>query len=58
MVHGPSREICRDIAAELSRQTGEKDYAVLFSEREFKKTRLRYFLPELDEWWTSRVGGA
>jgi DNA-binding Lrp family transcriptional regulator len=55
MVHGPSRESCREIAAELSRETGLDDYAVLFSEREFKKQRLRYFLPELDSWWAERA---
>lgn len=26
-------------------------YLILFSSREFKKCRLRYFLPELDTWW-------
>jgi len=55
MVHGPSRESCREFARELSRETGLGDYAVLFSEREFKKQRLRYFLPELDRWWRERV---
>ncbi len=55
MVHGPSRESCREIARELSRETGLADYAVLFSEREFKKQRLRYFLPELDRWWFERA---
>jgi DNA-binding Lrp family transcriptional regulator len=55
MVHGPSRESCREIARQLSRQTGLEDYAVLFSEREFKKQRLRYFLPELDRWWTAHA---
>jgi DNA-binding Lrp family transcriptional regulator len=56
MVHGPDRESCRAIADRLASQTGLDDYAVLFSEREFKKTRLRYFLPELDDWWSSRAG--
>jgi len=55
MVHGPSRESCHEIASALSRQTGLGDYAVLFSEREFKKQRLRYFLPELDRWWRERA---
>jgi len=55
MVHGPSRESCHEIASALSRQTGLGDYAVLFSEREFKKQRLRYFLPELDHWWRERT---
>jgi hypothetical protein len=27
------------------------DYALLVSLEEYKKTRLRYFLPELDDWW-------
>jgi len=56
MVHGPTQESCRELAAELSQKTGLADYAVLFSIKEFKKQRLRYFLPELDEWWESRVG--
>ncbi len=55
MVHGPTRESCRDLALELSREVGVDDYAVLFSEKEFKKQRLRYFLPELDQWWNERV---
>lgn len=56
MVHGPSRESCQDMARELSEKTGQEDYAVLFSEREFKKERLRYFLPALDAWWEQRTG--
>ena len=48
MVHGTSCESCREIDRELSRETGLGGYAVLFSEREFKKQRLGYFLPELD----------
>jgi len=55
MVHGPNRESCHDIARELSEKSGCKDYAVLFSEKEFKKQRLRYFLPELDHWWEERT---
>jgi DNA-binding Lrp family transcriptional regulator len=56
MTHGPDRDTCRGVAARLARETGAQDYAVLFSEREFKKVRLRYFLPELDQWWTARAG--
>jgi DNA-binding Lrp family transcriptional regulator len=55
MIHGPDREACRELADSLSRETGLSDYAVLFSEREFKKQRLRYFLPELERWWNERV---
>jgi len=51
MVHGPNQpEVCaltRSIAARI----GLDQYLILFSSREFKKCRLRYFLPELDDWW-------
>jgi len=56
MTHGPDRESCLRVAARLSRECGIADYAVLFSEQEFKKVRLRYFLPELDAWWAARTG--
>ena len=58
MVHGPSRESCHDVARTLSEKTGEDDYALLFSEKEYKKERLRYFLPELDRWWADRTDEA
>ncbi len=41
VVHSPSREECRRVAAEISRKVGISDYQVLFSEREFKKTGAR-----------------
>ncbi len=55
MVHGPTRESCHELARTFSEKTGQEEYAVLFSEREFKKERLRYFLPELDRWWEART---
>lgn len=55
MIHGPDRESVLEVAARLSREIGIDDYRVLFSTREFKKTRLRYFLPELDAWWSART---
>jgi DNA-binding Lrp family transcriptional regulator len=56
MVHGPDQDSCREIASRLSGESGVEDYLVLFSTREFKKCRLRYFLPELDDWFCERVG--
>jgi DNA-binding Lrp family transcriptional regulator len=55
MVHGPDEDSCRQVAKRLSEETGLDDYRVLFSTREFKKCRLRYFLPELDAWWCERI---
>lgn len=41
VVHSHSRDECRKVAAEISREAGISDYHVLFSEREFKKTGAR-----------------
>ena len=43
MVHGESKEECFRIATEMSQLTGMTDYTLLFSEREFKKTSMKYF---------------
>ncbi|OGP48985.1 MAG: transcriptional regulator [Deltaproteobacteria bacterium RBG_13_51_10] len=43
MVHGPRARDCRLIAQQLSRETGLKDYQLLFSKREHKKSSMRYF---------------
>jgi hypothetical protein len=43
MIHAGDRETCQAIAEELSRQTGISDYILLFSQRELKKTSMRYF---------------
>ena len=50
MLHGPSPEYIRETAEKISEQINCKDYIILESTREFKKTRLRYFLKEHDEW--------
>jgi len=41
MIHAYSRDECERIAKEISIATGIKDYSILFSEREFKKTGVR-----------------
>lgn len=55
MIHGPDRDSVKETAARLSAEIGVDDYLVLFSTQEFKKQRLRYFLPELYEWWNTRT---
>ncbi|MSQ22860.1 MAG: Lrp/AsnC family transcriptional regulator [Dehalococcoidia bacterium] len=44
MIHATSKEGCEEIAREISQQTGIADYQVLYSYREYKKTRVRYFV--------------
>ena len=43
MVHGDSEEQCYRIAEKMAAETGISDYVLLFSEREFKKTSMKYF---------------
>jgi DNA-binding Lrp family transcriptional regulator len=43
MVHGNNREQCGDIAERMSQAVDIKDYILLFSETEFKKTSMEYF---------------
>jgi DNA-binding Lrp family transcriptional regulator len=43
MVHGRGAKDCRLTAQKLSRETGLKDYRLLFSKREHKKSSMCYF---------------
>jgi DNA-binding Lrp family transcriptional regulator len=43
MIHGQSRDEVEEIARRISEKTGVKDYKVLYSTREFKKSSMRYF---------------
>ena len=50
MLHATSQEQCEEVAVEISKVTGINDYAMLYSTREYKKTRVRYFVEhEMDE---------
>lgn len=42
MIHGRSKKECLDVVRDISRKIGCKDYKVLFSSREYKKTAARY----------------
>ena len=44
MIHATSRQTCEDAARAISEATGITDYALLYSTREYKKTRARYFV--------------
>jgi DNA-binding Lrp family transcriptional regulator len=41
MIHAYSRDECEKVAAEISIATGIRDYSILFSVKEFKKTGVR-----------------
>jgi siroheme decarboxylase len=44
MVHARSLEAAEKMAVEMSSQIGVTDYKILFSSREFKKERVKYFV--------------
>jgi DNA-binding Lrp family transcriptional regulator len=50
MIHQKSREECEETAAAISRETGISNYAMLWTVREFKKVRLKYFTGEDTAW--------
>lgn len=55
MVHGPDEATVQDTIQRLADRIGNPEHRMLFSPREFKKCRLRYFLPELEQWWNERT---
>ncbi|MFA5026872.1 MAG: AsnC family transcriptional regulator [Candidatus Methylomirabilota bacterium] len=50
MVHGRQTADCRRIVEALSAAAGIREVALLYSLKEYKKVRLKYFTPELDDW--------
>jgi DNA-binding Lrp family transcriptional regulator len=50
MVHGRNGGECEATIAAIRDETGIDDYALLWSIKEYKKVRLRYYGPEWDEW--------
>ncbi len=50
MVHGTSTEQCEEILAAISRTTGVDQYISLYSTREYKKTRTKFYTPAYEEW--------
>ena len=44
MVHSHTREICYEIVSEVSHRIGFINYILLFSTKEFKKTRIKYLV--------------
>lgn len=56
MIHGRKVTDCEQIVDAIRDAIGIEDYAVLYSTKEYKKTRVRYFTPELAEWEREHLG--
>lgn len=50
MVHGRTVEECEAVLDAMAEETGLTDRLSLYSTREYKKTRVRYFTPEMEAW--------
>ena len=44
MIHATTQKQCEEVAKEISEDTAIEDYQLLYSTREYKKTRVRYFV--------------
>jgi DNA-binding Lrp family transcriptional regulator len=58
MVHGKHGRDCEATIAAIRAETGVEDYALLWSVKEYKKTRVRYFTPEWDDWRAAHLAGS
>ena len=50
MVHGKTAAECESFLEAIKEKTGITDYKALYSTKEYKKTRVRYFTPETYRW--------
>jgi len=58
MIHAKERKSIEEIVENIQEETGIRDYMILYSTREFKKKRVRYFEKEIHEWEERFNGGA
>jgi len=50
MVHGQRREDCEGVMQAMAEAAGVRRYEILYSTKEYKKVRVQYFTPEVEEW--------
>jgi hypothetical protein len=50
MIHSQSRDECEQTLRTIADQTGILRYSALYSTKEYKKVRVRYFTLEEAEW--------
>jgi siroheme decarboxylase len=50
MIHGKTRDECEQSLAAIAAKTGIRDHGALYSTKEYKKVRVRYFTPNEDVW--------
>jgi siroheme decarboxylase len=58
MVHGMNARECEDTIAAIQAETGVDEYALLWSVKEYKKTRVRYYTDDWSDWRASNLAAA
>jgi len=56
MLHGRSKTDCEEAADAISRETGVTEHAMLYSTKEYKKVRVRYYTEDFFEWERKHLG--
>jgi DNA-binding Lrp family transcriptional regulator len=51
MVHATTQKGCEEAAQEISQATGITENVLLYSTREYKKTRVKYFVEDYQQFW-------
>ena len=46
MIHAGSQKECEDVVESMTRESGLEEVLLLYSTREYKKTRVKYFLED------------
>ncbi len=57
MVHGKTTEETNGIIDSIAQEIAHKDKRPLYSTREFKKVRIKYYTPEFEKWEETILGG-
>jgi DNA-binding Lrp family transcriptional regulator len=53
MVHAETHSACMEVVKRIEDRVGQFPHKNLFSTKEYKKIRVKYFTPELDTWWAA-----
>ena len=58
MLHGRTKGDCEEAADAIARETGVGEHAMLYSTKEYKKIRVRYYTEDFFEWEREHLGEA
>lgn len=58
MLHGRTKEDCETAAGAIARDTGIDEHAMLYSTKEYRKVRVRYYTDDFFDWERRHLGRA